>query len=164
MMRASHSLMNRLADASALGASVLVLFLSVLTVVDVVIRAAFNSTVPAISDIALFAILLITAMCLPACSAQGEHIRMAALGGALKGRWQLIIEAFAALVSFGYIALLAFVAVSLGYEYLLSGRVASILPIPVAPFWIAAAVFVVLTAVAQAFAVFVPPVRKPDPH
>lgn len=149
-MRSPVSGLVRFAEGSALGAALLVLFLAAITTADVLIRWLFGNTVPGMSDIALLTVLLITAMCLPVCSIYREHIRITFLGDAMKGPWRRLLDGFAGLVSLGFFGLLAYEAIILAKEYYAFGRVASILPLPMAPFWMVAAFFVVLTAIAEA--------------
>ena len=128
------------------------LVVSLLTMLDVLLRWIANAPIKGLNDINGLAIAIVIASCLPLVVAQRQNISIRFLGevaGAGASRW---------LDAFGSGALLAFVAL-IGWQLVVytsglaeSGRTTWHLRIPVTPYWSFATGVVLLCIPAQAIA------------
>jgi TRAP-type C4-dicarboxylate transport system permease small subunit len=130
------------------GMLALVVFL-LMTNVDVLMRWLFNSPVNGVSDVGPLVVAVVTAAFFPFVLAERHHVSIGFLGGLLGPRAQLWLEAFAALVTWVFFALLAWQIVLYAVELHQQGQTTWVVQWPVAPWWAVVGFFFAVCVVVQ---------------
>ena len=133
----------------AWGAVCGLLSVSLMIMVDVLLRWLFSSPLHGLEDVVGLATLVAVAACFPASFALGTHITVRFLGRALGMRANLALEAFGQLAALCWIGLVAWQLWL--YAEPIGNRTTFILQIGTQPLWYAAAVFMLLAVFVQLF-------------
>lgn len=146
--------MDRLATSAARTSRALacaaaggLMLLALATVVDIVLRYVFASPLRGFVDIAALAGAVLLAACFPHLLASRGNIAIDTLGQCLGGRARRWLDRFAAAVSAGFFAVMAWQYVAYAIELRADGQTIPVLRWPVWPWWAAVAACVVLAAV-----------------
>lgn len=155
-MKPVETAVSKSAESIALGAAAIVIVLSLVTVVEIVLRALFNHSLRGMSDISQLSVLLITVMCFPVCSLLNEHVHITFIGDAIGGIIKRFLHVFAALVTVGFLSLIGYQAMQITLDAFNQMQVTSVLRIVIWPFWLAASIFFAFTVAAQILAAKTP--------
>lgn len=135
-MDASLLRLNRWIEVTAAGFLAVV---TLLTLAAVVIRYAFNGSLPDAFDLACLAqgITILWGMAL--ATYEGRHITVDIVFEQLGAAWQRRIDIAATFISLVFLALVAWMSIGRALESQVSGLSTNELRIPVWPFWLLAA-------------------------
>jgi TRAP-type C4-dicarboxylate transport system permease small subunit len=146
---ASRVLSERVERAAATLAVVAMaglLLLGLVTTIDILMRYAFASPIRGFVDIASLAGAVLLAACMPHVLASRGNIAIDLLGHAMGQGWRRALDRFAALVSAGFFAVLAWQYVRFAQDMAQTGQSIPVLRWPVWPWWAAVAVCIVVAA------------------
>ena len=127
------------------------LLISLVIMIDVLLRWLFSSPLHGLEDIVGLVTQVAVAACFPASFALGTHITVRFLGRALGLRATLVLDAFGQLAALCWIVLVAWQLWL--YAGPIGNRTTFILQIEIQPLWYVAAAFMILAALVQ-FLVF----------
>jgi TRAP-type C4-dicarboxylate transport system permease small subunit len=122
------------------------------TLLDVLLRWIANSPIRGLNDINGLAAPIVIAACLPLVLAHRQNISIRFLGDWLGPRASLWLDAFGALLLFIFVALVAWQLTLYTAELWRAKRTTWQLLLPVAPWWTAACLLVLLCVPVQAAA------------
>lgn len=122
------------------------LLLAVATVVDVTMRYGFASPIRGFVDLAALAGAVLLAGCMPWLLVSRGNIVVDALGRRLGGRWPRRLDAFAALVTAGFFALMGWQYWRFSADLAETAQTIPVLRWPVWPWWAAVTALIVLAA------------------
>jgi TRAP-type C4-dicarboxylate transport system permease small subunit len=131
-----------------LGMLALVVFTS-MTILDVMMRWLLNSPINGVSDVGPLVVAIVTAAFFPLALAERSHVSMTFLGSFLGPRVGAWLDAFAALVTWVFFILLAWQLVRYSVETHRGGETTWVVQIPVAPWWSAVSLFILVCVVVQ---------------
>jgi TRAP-type C4-dicarboxylate transport system permease small subunit len=117
--------------------------------VDIVLRAVFNSPIDGLEDIAKFTFGVGVAACFPAGLIQGHNVAIRFLGKAVGRKRTTWLEAFGALCTMAFFFLIAWRFVVFTVDEIMHHRYTPTLHIVTGPFWSLIAVIVCLTVPVQ---------------
>lgn len=140
----------RIARAIAALGVVALVGLALLVMVDVVLRWLFAAPIDGVAEISKLIIAMVVASFFPAALAERQHIAIEFVGKSLGPRAKATLEAFGALVTFGFFAAVAWRFVLYTAELGRSGETTWILGWPIAPWWVVVTVFIVFCVPVQA--------------
>lgn len=123
------------------------MLLALTTVVDIVLRYVFASPLRGFVDIAALVGAVLLAACFPHLLASRGNIAIDTLGQCLGDRARRWLDRFAATVSAGFFAVMAWQYVVYAVGLRTNGQTIPVLRWPVWPWWAAVAACVVLAAV-----------------
>ena len=138
----------------ALGACACLLAIALGTLADVLGRWLFGAPIRGYNDFAALGIAVACAAFLPALIAQRGNLTITLLGRLLGARASRWLDAFGALVTFAFFALMAWQYLRYAAEMARAGERMAILQWPVWPFWSAVALAVCATAVVSLAVIF----------
>jgi TRAP-type C4-dicarboxylate transport system permease small subunit len=127
-----------------------ILGVSILTVIDVLLRWLADAPILGVNDI----ILLVTTVGVSACFASGmaerQHMRVTASGRVIGGRiGHNLFEVIGSLITLGFFGVMVWQFVKRSYNFTIFGDYSTLLHIPVGPFWWAATFAFGVAAIAQ---------------
>ena len=155
MIQSSKSLLDRVTRwVAVMGFTALVL-IGVLTMTDAILRHLNLPRIPGFGDVGEVAFAIVVACCFPAVLMHNQNISITFLGAALGKRANAILNAFAAIITFGVFALIAWQFFEMTAELQANGRVTSTIEMPVAPWWWITTFVFVLTVPVQAWVTLV---------
>jgi TRAP-type C4-dicarboxylate transport system permease small subunit len=127
------------------------------TAVDVLARWLFNSPIRGLSDWGTLVMIVAVTAGMPANMIKRQNVTIEMLGNvgeALFGwRWPAMLDALGAVVTLGFIGLLAWRLVLFAQSMSETSETTLILQLPLAPWWGVGAVFAVVAALAQVMVV-----------
>lgn len=149
MLASIELLVRRASRALALGASACLLALALLTMADILLRWLFKAPIRGLVDLVALATAIIAAAYFPALIAQRGNITIRLLG-ALGGRTLTrALDAFGALVTAAFFALMTWQYVRYSAELTRANEATATLRWPTGPWWwVVTAMFAVTTLVA----------------
>jgi TRAP-type C4-dicarboxylate transport system permease small subunit len=137
---------RRAAEWLAIACTAGLLLLAVATTLDVVLRYAFAKPIRGFVDVASLAGAVLLAGCMPHVLASRSNIAVDALGRWLGGRARRALDAFGALVTAGFFAVMAWQYLRFAAEMQETAQTIPVLRWPVWPWWAAVAACVVVAA------------------
>jgi TRAP-type C4-dicarboxylate transport system permease small subunit len=117
--------------------------------VDIVLRALFNSPIDGLEDIAKFTFGVGVAACFPAGLIQGHNVAIRFLGKAVGRKASTWLECFGALCTMAFFFLIAWRVVVFTLDEIAHDRYTPTLHMPTGPFWSLIAVIVCITVPVQ---------------
>jgi TRAP-type C4-dicarboxylate transport system permease small subunit len=117
--------------------------------VDIALRALFNSPLDGLEDIAKFTFGVGVAACFPAGLIQGHNVAIRFLGKAVGRKGTTWLEAFGAVCTMAFFGLIAWRMAAFAIDEILHDRYTPTLHMPTGPFWSLIAVIVCLTVPVQ---------------
>lgn len=130
----------------AMAAMAGLLLLAIATTVDVVLRYAFARPIRGFVDLASLTGAILLAACMPYVLASRGHIAIDALGRSMGERVRRGLERFAAIVTAGFFALMAWQYVRFALELKSTAQLIPVLRWPVWPWWAGVAALIVVAA------------------
>lgn len=137
---------RRAAEWLAIACTAGLLLLAAATTLDVVLRYAFAKPIRGFVDVASLAGAVLLAGCMPHVLASRSNISVDALGRWLGGRARRALDAFGALVTTGFFAVMAWQYLRFAAEMHETAQTIPVLRWPVWPWWAAVAALVVVAA------------------
>ena len=120
-----------------------------MTITDVLMRWLFNSPIDGVADIGRLIVAVIIASFFPVALAEKHHISIDFLGKILSPRLSLWLEVVAALVTIVFFVVLSWQFAVFSLELHESGETTWLLALPVAPWWSAATLFLMVSVPVQ---------------
>ena len=148
-----NSLEYRLRGAARVLALVALAGLMVLagmTTLDVLMRWLFSAPLHGVNDVSSVVMALVISACLPANLAFKQNITVTLLGSACGGKVTGYLELFASILTLIFACLMAWAFVPYAISTWESGAQTWVLRLPVWPWWMMAAGFVIMASIAQA--------------
>ncbi|MDH4095327.1 MAG: TRAP transporter small permease [Betaproteobacteria bacterium] len=131
-----------------LGMLALVAFV-LMTIADVLMRWLFNNPINGVADTGPLIVAIVAAAFFPYSLVGRHHVSIGFLGSFLGARAMVWLEAFASLVTWIFLVLLAWQIVRYTVELRQLGQTTWVVQIPIAPWWMVVSFFVVVCAVVQ---------------
>ena len=125
--------------------------LAIMTALDVLLRWLFSFPLHGVNDVSAVVMAVVISACIPINLAAKQNITVDVVGAALGPRIDRILDAFASLVTFGFIALVAWQFIPYAAGLRETGERTWVLGWPVWPWWTAAAALMALAALVQFF-------------
>jgi len=126
------------------------LVLAIMTTLDVVLRWLFAAPLHGVNDVSAVVMAVVVSACIPANLAFKQNITVNVLGSVLGPRVERGFEALASLLTFIFVALMAWQFVPYAAGLRETGEQTWVLAWPVWPWWSCAAALLVLAALVQA--------------
>lgn len=123
--------------------------LAMMTTLDVVMRWLFKAPIQGVNDVSSVVMAVVIAACLPANFAFRQNITVTLLGSACGPKVSANLNVLASLITMIFAGLMAWAFVPYAISTWESGAQTWVLRMPLWPFWVAAAFFVILAALAQ---------------
>ncbi len=149
----------RAARMLAMFAVGVLLFFSLLVILNVVLRWLFGLPLLWVTDVQSLIVAVAIAGCFATSLADRHHIRLRLLGSLVGPRGQQFLETVAAAATFVIFALLVWQLVVFTERNMVRGLVTTLMAWPRAPFWWIATGFVAFAAVLQALGLLVDIIR-----
>ena len=127
------------------------LFVTLVIMLDIVLRSLFNSPLEGLEDITKYSFAIVVATCFPAGLIQGHNVTIRFLGKAFGGRTYNALEAFGALCTFIFFALIAWQFIVFTSDELANDRTTQTLVLPTGPFWSLITLIICMSAPIQVF-------------
>ena len=134
----------------ALGACSMLLVISIVTMVDVLLRWVFSAPIRGFYDFSVLATAVACAACFPALIAQRGNISIRFVGKVLGRGATRVLDAFGALVTLVFFVAMAWQYVYFSLEMARAGERMPILQWPVWPWWTIVALMIGVTALVAA--------------
>lgn len=150
MYRTFHSLTEKVAHILALLGFSGLLILSIMVVLDIILRNLFDFPLKGVNDISAVVMAVVISACIPQSLLIKQSISVEVLGQAIGGRLNLFLNAFASLAVFVFFALLVTQIFPYAASLTSSGEKTWVLHWPVGPWWYVAACCFFVSALAQA--------------
>lgn len=124
------------------------LAVSLIVLVDIVLRLTLNLPIPELSDVVKYSFAVIIASFYPVGLAQGHNVSIRFLGRVLGARWGLALDSFGALVTLFVVTMLAWKIYGFAVTTTEDGLTTLTIELPQAPFWwVVAAIFIICVPV-----------------
>lgn len=145
-----HKFTERVAHLLALLGFSGLLILSIMVVLDILLRSLFDFPLKGVNDVSAVVMAVVIAACIPQSLLIKQSISVTVLGQVIGGRFELLLNAFASLAVLVFFTLL----VSQFYPYAASltssGEKTWVLQWPTGPWWYVASACFTVSAVVQA--------------
>jgi len=145
---------ERLALALSLSASVVLLLVAIATMLDVLLRWLFKLPIPGLGEISALFTAIVVAACFPMLIAQRGNVTISMVGTALGKRTTRVLDVFGALMSALFFSAMAWQYVRFSAEMTGAGESTPILRWAVGPWWWMVTAMIAIAA-AIAFVVLV---------
>ena len=149
MYRKFHIATERVAHALALIGFSGLLILSIMVVLDIVLRTVADYPLKGVNDVSAMVMAVVIAACIPQSLIAKQNISVEVLGQVIGGRVNLALQALASLAVFVFFLLVAWQFVPYAQSVMASGERTWVLRWPVGPWWCVATVGFCFSAVAQ---------------
>ena len=145
-----HLVTQRLARYLALLGFSGLLILSILIVLDIILRTVADFPLKGVNDISAMVMAVVISACIPQSLLIKQSISVDVLGQLLGGRAELLLNAIASLAVLVFFVLLAWQFVPYAGSIQASGERTWVLQWPVGPWWFVATGFFIVSALTQA--------------
>lgn len=149
MHRVLHLFTQRLAHYLALLGFTGLLILSVMVVLDIILRTVADFPLKGVNDISAMVMAVVIAACIPQSLLVKQSISVEVLGQVLGGRMRLLLDVIASLAVFVFFLLLAWQFIPYAASVTDSGERTWVLHWPVGPWWYAATACFIVSALVQ---------------
>lgn len=149
MYQKFHVLTDRVTYALALVGFSGLLILSIMVVLDILLRTLFDFPLKGVNDVSAMVMAVVIAACIPQALLMKQNISVEILGQVIGGRIYLFLQALASLAVLIFFVLLTWQFFPYANSVYASGEKTWVLQWPIGPWWYVAIVGFVASVVAQ---------------